>query len=440
MNQKSEISLCMIVRNEEQFLAQCLRSVRAVVDEIVVVDTGSTDSTPRIAADFGAHVFSFQWTDDFSAARNYSLEHAGGNWILVLDADEIIAQRDTEKIRALEKGDTDAYLFTYRSYSQDSYDIRWIANDGSYDEGKGWDGWLSGRVVRMFRRDDRIRFRGAVHETVDHSVIESGGKFATTDVIIHHFHEKKGKATLREKQLSYLRLCEKNLAAFPQSAKTHFDMGLVQRYILNDVKRAIPLQQKALQIDPDFEDARMELALLYHLDGDTKSAANELGALLRRNPRYAPAWLLCAIMLEHQGKVDRASECYTKALEVNPNLIDARINLGTLWLGTGNVAGARAAWELAHKMNPSNARALLNLGALELRDGNLASAQGFLEKALAQSPDSPAVWNNLGVLHARLGRSEQALEAFEKVLALDPTREDARKNIAEVRSCAAPSP
>jgi Flp pilus assembly protein TadD len=79
------------------------------------------------------------------------------------------------------------------------------------------------------------------------------------------------------------------------------------------------------------------------------------------------------------------------------------------------------------------------LNGRRLRDGNLASAQGFIEKALAQSPENPALWNNIGVLHARLGRSEQALEAFEKALALDPSREDARKNIAAVRSRSAPS-
>ena len=80
----------MIVRNEERFLPGCLESVRGLVDEIIVVDTGSTDRTAEIARSFGARVFDFEWRDDFSAARNESLRHAGSDWILYLDADERI--------------------------------------------------------------------------------------------------------------------------------------------------------------------------------------------------------------------------------------------------------------------------------------------------------------------------------------------------------------
>jgi glycosyltransferase involved in cell wall biosynthesis len=78
----------LIAKNEERFLPQCLRSVRALASQIVVVDTGSTDRTVDIAREFGAEVHSFSWCDDFSAARNAALEHATGDWILILDADE----------------------------------------------------------------------------------------------------------------------------------------------------------------------------------------------------------------------------------------------------------------------------------------------------------------------------------------------------------------
>ncbi len=433
MNKDKRISLCMIVRDEEDFLPDCLNSVLGAVDEIVVVDTGSTDSTLLIAAEFGARVFSFEWTDSFSEARNHALENASGDWILVLDADEVIAPKDAAKIRALADGSADGYLFTYRSYSQNSHDIRWMANDGSYEEGDGWDGWISGEVVRMFRRDSRIRFSGAVHESVDRSIFGSGGKLAATDVIVHHFHEKKGEERLREKQLCYLRLCEKNLGTSVENAKTYFDMGLVHRYILDDIPRAISYQERAVGLDPHFEDARMELALLYHLSGNSTAAAGELAALLNRNPKLAPAWLLCGIMLERRGKIERAIECYERTLRLNPNLVDARVNLGTLWLRKGDGARARIEWEVAHRMNPSNTRVLLNLGALELRDGNCGSARRFLESALQRSPDNASVWNNLGVLHVRAGRMHEALDAFEKALALDPSCDDVRRNVDAVR-------
>lgn len=82
------LSLAMIARNEARCLARCLRSVQAIVDEIVLVDTGSTDDTVRLAREFNARVVPFVWVDDFAAARNHALEHSTGNWVLVLDADE----------------------------------------------------------------------------------------------------------------------------------------------------------------------------------------------------------------------------------------------------------------------------------------------------------------------------------------------------------------
>src|ERR1035437_8094177 len=82
------LSLAMIVKNEARCLARCLRSVQAIVDEIVIVDTGSTDDTLQIARDFHARIFHFSWVDDFSAARNQALAKATGDWVLVFDADE----------------------------------------------------------------------------------------------------------------------------------------------------------------------------------------------------------------------------------------------------------------------------------------------------------------------------------------------------------------
>ncbi|RJP72580.1 MAG: tetratricopeptide repeat protein [Candidatus Abyssobacteria bacterium SURF_17] len=437
--ENSKISLCMIVKDEAEFLEQCIESVRHVVDEVIIVDTGSRDDTPELAKRLGAKVFRYRWSDDFSEARNYSLSKAAGGWILVLDADEVIARRDAEKIRLLAKGEADGYLFTYRSYSQNSHDIRWVANDDSYEEGEGWDGWVPGRVVRMFKRAKGARFEGAVHETVERSIAVRGGEIASTDIIIHHFHERKGKEKLREKQLEYLRLCEKNLSLFPECAKTHFDIGLVHRYILNDIPRGVFHQKEALRLDPLFEDARIELALLYNLMGDFRNAASEAAILLQRNPKLAPAWLLCAIMLERRGKDERAIECYERALSFNPDLVDARVNMGTLLLKRGDTVRALCEWEKALHLNPTNTRALLNMGALELRNGNYALAERFLNRAVAYSADSAPLWNNMGVLYMHAGRMAEAVEAFEKAQHLNPSCEDFRRNLNAARGQVAPT-
>ena len=93
-----KISLCMIVKNEEANLEACLRPVCGLVDEIVVVDTGSSDRTREIASDLGARVFDFPWCDDFSAARNESQRYARGEWVFWLDADDRVDEANVKKL------------------------------------------------------------------------------------------------------------------------------------------------------------------------------------------------------------------------------------------------------------------------------------------------------------------------------------------------------
>lgn len=101
---KTKLSLTMIVRNEARCLTRCLESVRHVLDEIVIVDTGSTDTTVEIAARFNAKLAPFEWIEDFSAARNFALDRASGDWILVLDADEYASPALAREIRDFTRG------------------------------------------------------------------------------------------------------------------------------------------------------------------------------------------------------------------------------------------------------------------------------------------------------------------------------------------------
>ena len=107
----------MIVRNEGALLGNCLDSVQGLIDELVVIDTGSTDNTIEIARNYGARVSEFRWTEDFSAARNHALQMATAAWILVLDADETLSRQDHSKLAALVSGgDADAWSLVQRTY------------------------------------------------------------------------------------------------------------------------------------------------------------------------------------------------------------------------------------------------------------------------------------------------------------------------------------
>jgi len=96
-----KLSLCMIVKDEESVIEDCLKSVKGVVDQIVVVDTGSRDSTIEICKRYGAEVYYYRWRDDFSAARNESIKYARGDWILWMDADERLDPGSVEKLKRL---------------------------------------------------------------------------------------------------------------------------------------------------------------------------------------------------------------------------------------------------------------------------------------------------------------------------------------------------
>jgi cellulose synthase/poly-beta-1,6-N-acetylglucosamine synthase-like glycosyltransferase len=98
---KPRLSVCMIVKNEQRFLGQCLASVKDIADELIVIDTGSTDRTIEIAREHGAQVGHFEWCNDFAAARNASIAPATGDWILFLDGDEELSPAEKQTLPAL---------------------------------------------------------------------------------------------------------------------------------------------------------------------------------------------------------------------------------------------------------------------------------------------------------------------------------------------------
>lgn len=161
------ISLCMIVRNEEDTIERCLTSVRGIADEIIIVDTGSVDRTREIASRFTDKIYDFDWIDDFSAARNYSYEQAAMDYLLWLDADDIILPEDVIKFIKLKETlppDIDAVMMRYNT---------------------GFDG--QGRVIfscfreRLSKRSGNFKWREPVHEYLD-----AGGKRINSDVCITH--------------------------------------------------------------------------------------------------------------------------------------------------------------------------------------------------------------------------------------------------------------
>lgn len=161
------ISLCMIVKNEETYIARCLDSVAALVDEIIIVDTGSTDRTLDIVSGYTSKVYLYPWKDDFSAARNESFSKATMDYCMWMDADDVI-----------EESQKDAFLQLKQSLSPDT-DIVMMKYHTSFDEaGKPSFSYFRERWIR---NDPRYRWIGAVHE-----VIPPNGRLVYSDIAVCH--------------------------------------------------------------------------------------------------------------------------------------------------------------------------------------------------------------------------------------------------------------
>lgn len=183
------ISLSMIVKNEERYLFDCLNSVKNIVDEIVIVDTGSTDNTIEIAKSFNAKIYHFDWIDDFSAARNFALEKCTGDWILYLDADERLDEFSAKKIKSLTQTQENVgYYCTIKNYDSE------IQRDHTI------------RYVRFFRNNPDAKFTGKVHEQITPSLEKLNYKFIHSDLLIHHIGYDISKEGKKQKAWRNLRL------------------------------------------------------------------------------------------------------------------------------------------------------------------------------------------------------------------------------------------
>lgn len=168
------LSVCMIVKNEEQFIENCLKSMQNIADELIVVDTGCTDRTVEIAQSFGARIFPFSWNRNFSDARNYSLKQATGEWLLILDADEELHRDDRRKL---------IELISDRTRTADAY---WTKLYNYVGTGKETEKLLDGRVS-VFRNGKGFCFQGGLHENILTSIQEKAARLELSDIRILHY-------------------------------------------------------------------------------------------------------------------------------------------------------------------------------------------------------------------------------------------------------------
>ncbi len=215
-----KLTLSMIVKNEEKFLHGCLESVKNVADEIIIVDTGSTDNTIKIAEQYGAKVLHFNWIDDFSAARNYSLKHSTGDWILYLDADERLTESSIEEVQQIIN-------------SNENLAVQCLVDCIDNHNNKA----SVIKYTRLFKNHPDLKFSGRVHEQIVESLKGLNFKTQNSNIKILHLGYDIPKAELEKK-------AKRNLALLLKEFKTkptiYVAFQIAQSYgVLEDSKNVI---------------------------------------------------------------------------------------------------------------------------------------------------------------------------------------------------------
>jgi tetratricopeptide (TPR) repeat protein len=208
------LSLCMIVRDEQEMLPRCLETAAEAVDEIVIVDTGSTDATIEIARSFGARVIEHPWTGSFAEARNVSFDAASGDWLMYLDADEVLVGEDAALLRSL-------IGRTWR----EAFRVREINHTGELGDGTA----VTHDALRILRNRPEYRFQGRVHEQI--AACLPGylpERVESTAVRIEHYGYLASVRARRGKSARNIELLRMEADEGPPSAFLHYNLGCEQ--------------------------------------------------------------------------------------------------------------------------------------------------------------------------------------------------------------------
>ena len=313
------ISLCMIAKNEEKYLEQCLNSVKELVDEIIIVDTSSTDKTKEIAKKFNAKIYDFKWIDDFSAARNESIKHAAKDWILVLDADEVIEKRDLKKIKNIVQNEKDfaGFKLEQRSYIKNYFEGA-LKNNSDLDLVKQYQFYILNSLVRLFKNNLGIEFKHRVHELVEDYMEEHGLKYKKTDIILHHFGSLKGEETVKEKAEQYSKIILKQLKEKPESARYNYQAARMHLG-RGDLSNALKHFKKAAKIEPSYKLVFSEIAKVYLQMNDKNRAIEYFKKSINHNPENPSPANNLAVVYMSMGKFDKAKEILEGQLKKHPD-------------------------------------------------------------------------------------------------------------------------
>lgn len=384
------LELSMIVKNGAGGLARCLASVRGVADRITLGDTGSTDDTVAIALAFGATIVPVAWRDDFAAARNAVLAQAVGDWVLFLDADEMLDPAAAMEIpRLMADPGVAGYDVTTWNYVMDagfrSSGEQARGNPMVVGEAGAYPKYFPSGNTRLFRRDPRVYFEHCVHETVGDRIDTLGLRRRAAKFVIHHFgYVEDGAGRRAQKDGLYYELALKKVACAPDSYQAILGAGIAE---LDHAKRA------AVAL-PYFERA---IAL---------------------GPAGASGWVYAGICLTRLGRHGEALTHLRRAIGLDPGNMLAASTVGDVCFQRAEYGEARRAYERAVELGDGSALTQAKLGAAEVHLGESDAGMARVEAAVRGSPESGELCDIYATAAFLAGRCGEACAAARRRLGM----------------------
>jgi len=468
------LSVCMIVKNEEEALPKCLDSVKGLGDELIIVDTGSTDKTVEIAKSYGASVYHFEWIDDFSAARNVSLKHAAGDWILWLDADDILPADQHALVKKLmepaRRGGAQSRHVPARDHAF-YFKLENVGGDTS-----------TCYQLRMFPNVDGVMFEMPVHEQVTPSLMRLGiTKHLFADVKVVHTGYTSEEVIAQKKQ-KYLKILESWVEEHPEDylsrahiALTYHTSGraddaireyekiihespcanesqylylnsmvfLGRSYMQNSqYDKAIELFEQVLKSETDYNLAHASLGecytyiqqpddAIYHLERAKDTITTSFFPLEVENIRYYMRYFL-GKNLERKERLADAIPEYQTAIQIQPNQMDAYVSLARLYHRLKDYDNAHRTLDQAIMAKPDYAENYFTKGCFYLNEKKYDEATRYFQTAIEREPQHSKAYLNLGILHEMKRDFDSAENAYLKATEIDPDYADAHANLGHL--------
>jgi tetratricopeptide (TPR) repeat protein len=355
---KPTVELSMIVKDGAPVLARCLRSASSFVDRIVLGDTGSSDESPAIARDFGAEVIAIPWEQDFSRARNRVLSHRKCDWILVLDADEMLDDAAGVRIRELMEAQN-IYAFhnpRWNYMRETSTRLGFQAarpNPFVIEEARPYPAYVPLPTTRLFRSHPGIYYEGCVHETITRRLTALGLASARADFVVHHFgHAEDADLERKRKNDLYQELGERKLAANANDAQAFIEMGLAE-----------------------LENSRRPAVALMHFE-----------RACQLSPRSAVAWLFAGVCMVRLMKLSEALPCLERAATLGMRNAVFYQAMGDAHFHAGRYGEACEAYAKVARLGEGSPLTDAKQGAAEVHLG--AAEQGIrrMRQAVADAP------------------------------------------------------